>query len=62
MILIDTHILLWMFFEPNKLPIAEKNIIHSREYLFLYSGISLWELSIKFGLNKFISANFTPEW
>lgn len=46
-ILADTHIILWSFFEPEKLSSRAQKIISDKNNLFYYSTISMWEVAIK---------------
>lgn len=45
--LIDTHILLWFFFEPEKLTEQMKNFLLKPENKIYYSILSMWEVAIK---------------
>ena len=49
--LLDTHVLLWMAQEPDRLPASANAKINSNEPLFL-SYASVWEIAIKSGINK----------
>jgi PIN domain nuclease of toxin-antitoxin system len=57
----DTHILLWSFFEPDRLSGNIKSILLSEENDIYYSPISLWEISIKYALKKLALNGLTPE-
>ncbi len=46
-ILLDTHILLWLLFNDNKLSNICKNILRSQDTYIYFSVISLWEIEIK---------------
>jgi len=59
--IVDTHILLWSFLETNKLSKKIKTILLNRDNEIYYSPISLWEISIKYGLNKLAFKNGTPD-
>ena len=59
--LVDTHILLWTFLETNKLPLQTKSILLNETNEIYYSPISLWEISIKYGLKKLFLNGGTPE-
>jgi PIN domain nuclease of toxin-antitoxin system len=50
--LVDTHILLWSFLETAKLSKEIKSILLNDNNEIYYSPISLWEISIKYGLKK----------
>ena len=59
--LVDTHILLWFFTNPDNLSEKVREILLSEENLILSSQFSLWEISIKYNLGKLIIKNLTPE-
>ncbi|WP_198265502.1 type II toxin-antitoxin system VapC family toxin [sulfur-oxidizing endosymbiont of Gigantopelta aegis] len=59
--LIDTHIFLWLIFEPGKL---SKNIIDTLKNSsnqVCISSISFWEISLKFNLGKLELNGISPE-
>lgn len=51
-ILADTHIILWSFFEPEKLSSRAQKIISDKNNLIYYSTISMWEVAIKHNRKK----------
>jgi PIN domain nuclease of toxin-antitoxin system len=59
--LVDTHILLWSFINPEKLTENIRMILLNEENNIYYSPINLWEISIKYGLKKLRLNGFTPE-
>ena len=59
--LVDTHILLWSFFETKKLSDKVKSILLDENNAIYYSPISLWEISIKYGLKKLFLNGGTPD-
>jgi PIN domain nuclease of toxin-antitoxin system len=59
--LLDTHILLWSFFEAKRLSENVKTILLDEENDIYYSPINLWEISIKYSLNKLDLKGLTPE-
>jgi PIN domain nuclease of toxin-antitoxin system len=59
--LLDTHILLWSFFDTKKLSENIKNILLDEHHEICYSPVNLWEISIKYGLGKLRLNGFTPE-
>jgi PIN domain nuclease of toxin-antitoxin system len=59
--LVDTHILLWSFLETDKLSKEIKSILLDENNLIYYSHISLWEISIKYGLGKLSLKGGTPD-
>lgn len=50
--LIDTHVLLWIFHDPDKITKQAMNIIVNTENNLFVSMASIWELSLKISLNK----------
>jgi PIN domain nuclease of toxin-antitoxin system len=59
--LADTHILLWSFLETGKLSKQTKLILLDENNVIYYSPISLWEISIKYGLKKLSLKGGTPD-
>jgi len=59
--LVDTHVLLWSFLETSKLSKEIKSILLNDSNEIFYSPISLWEISIKYGLKKLSLNGGTPE-
>jgi PIN domain nuclease of toxin-antitoxin system len=59
--LVDTHILLWSFIEPEKLSENIKAKLLDENNEIYYSPINLWEISIKYGLKKLYLNGLTPE-
>ena len=58
--LLDTHILLWFFFDSKKIPKnISKILINSDNKLFI-SAVSFWEISIKFESGKLALGNISP--
>jgi PIN domain nuclease of toxin-antitoxin system len=51
-ILVDTHILLWMLNEPERLPAAQKALLEDSDHTLIISAVTLCEISIKYGLGK----------
>lgn len=46
-ILVDTHILLWLFFEPEKISRKTIEYLSNPKNNYYYSTISVWEVVIK---------------
>lgn len=59
--LLDTHVLIWSLVEQNKLSGKTKKIIENQENTILVSAVSLWEISLKFSLNKLNLEGVLPE-
>jgi len=51
-ILLDTHLLLWMFFEPSKINPKTLEYLNSNKNAYYYSTISMWEVAIKHKCGK----------
>ena len=52
--LIDTHALLWVLFEPEKIPKQIRDFMLDPENEILVSVASAWEIAIKKGLGKIV--------
>jgi PIN domain nuclease of toxin-antitoxin system len=50
--ILDTHYILWTLFEPNKISDTILEIFKDENHSKTVSGISLWEISLKFSLGK----------
>jgi len=59
--LLDTHILLWMLFEPEKLSKKVRDILKDENNDIFVSVVSLWEISLKYQLNKLLIEHLKPE-
>jgi PIN domain nuclease of toxin-antitoxin system len=51
-LLIDTHLLLWSAFRPERMPGEAAELIDDPENNLWVSAVSLWEIAIKRALNK----------
>ncbi|MEP7128490.1 MAG: type II toxin-antitoxin system VapC family toxin [Chitinophagales bacterium] len=59
-ILLDTHAIIWSTIAPEKLSAhANENIADAENEIFV-SAVSIWEISIKYGLGKFKLGGGTP--
>lgn len=58
--LLDTHILLWFFFDSNKISKNISKILINPEKNLYISAISFWEISIKFESGKLNLGNISP--
>ncbi len=52
MLLLDTHLVLWAAFEPERLSTKAAKQLRSRETPLLFSLASLWEVAIKTSLGR----------
>lgn len=59
--IIDTHILLWAIFAPEKLDNNHRQLIENRNNKIFVTSISLWEISLKFGLGKLELNGIKPD-
>ena len=51
-VLLDTHIVLWMVNEHEKLSLSAKTLLLNDEHTLFISIVSLWEMAIKVSLGK----------
>ncbi len=49
---VDTHILLWLLFEPKKIPPKKLTLLKNPKNQIFVTSISFWEISLKAGLGK----------
>lgn len=59
--LLDTHTLLWMLFEDEKLSETTISVFNNPENALFVSIVSYWEISLKFGPGKLELTGVTPE-
>ena len=50
-LLIDSHILIWLLFEPEKITEQTKTVLQAADIVY-FSSVSLWELTLKFSKGK----------
>ncbi|WP_454295489.1 type II toxin-antitoxin system VapC family toxin [Salana multivorans] len=50
--LLDTHLLLWTAYTPERLSTAARNVIADPSQHVLFSAASIWEVTIKSGLGR----------
>jgi len=55
-VLIDTHFLLWLRLEPQKLTTAERQVLNSFQSVIV-SAVSLWEIAILLGRGRIPNGN-----
>ena len=60
-IFIDTNILLYILFDDSKLSAREIEILQDESNEVIVSSISLFEISLKYSINKLQLNNVTPE-
>ncbi len=59
-ILIDTHIFLWLLFNPEKISRKQLDILEQQENEVFLSNISLWEISLKYSIGRLSLEGVTP--
>jgi PIN domain nuclease of toxin-antitoxin system len=59
--LVDTHILIWSFAEPDRMSKKVQTTLLNEENSIYYSQYSLWEISLKYSLKKLQMLQKTPE-
>ena len=51
-LLLDTQILIWVADSPGVLPGQARDLLNNPDNDLFFSSVSLWEVAIKFGLNR----------
>lgn len=51
-LLLDTHVLLWVAGEPDRLPAGARAMIEDPDNQLVFSAASLWEIAIKHTLER----------
>lgn len=51
-LLLDTHLLIWTAANPQKLSTAARKLIEDRDNDLAFSSVSIWEIAIKYALEK----------
>ena len=59
--LLDTHTLLWSIGQSSRLSTAARDIIRVRVNEILVSTVSLWEISLKYGIGKLVLGSMAPD-
>lgn len=52
LVLLDTHLILWAAYEPQKLSDSARALIEDEHNTLLFSAVSIWEVSIKSSLGR----------
>lgn len=50
--LLDTHILLWILIDPDKVPMPMRRLVEDTGNRVWFSAASIWEIAIKHSLAK----------
>lgn len=59
--LIDTHIFLWLLFEPDKIDQKNLQILKNPKNKVYIASIAFWEISLKYNLGKLKLNGFVPD-
>ena len=59
--LVDTHSVIWSLFEPARIGSEIKKIFADENAIKYVSGITLWEVSLKYSLGKLEMEHTDPE-
>jgi PIN domain nuclease of toxin-antitoxin system len=51
-LLLDTHVLLWAAGTPGRLSVGTRELLNDTSHHLFFSVASIWEISIKRGLNR----------
>ena len=58
--LLDTHAIIWLLFEPNKLSQKVRQILSNTGNTIISSAVNFWEISIKYNSGKLGLGNMQP--
>ena len=61
MYLLDTHVLLWSIGQSHLLSATARNMIRDRVNEVVVSSVSLWEISLKYGIGKLVLGSMAPD-
>ena len=61
MYLLDTHVLLWSIGQSHLLSAAARELIRDRVNEVVVSSVSLWEISLKYGIGKLVLGSMAPD-
>ncbi|MBD3841144.1 MAG: type II toxin-antitoxin system VapC family toxin [Campylobacterales bacterium] len=59
--IIDTHIFLWLIFDPDKIEKSKLDILKKPKNKIYVTSITFWEISLKYSLGKLELDGFTPD-
>lgn len=51
-LLLDTHMVLWVAAQPERLPPAARDLVEDWRNRIFFSTVSIWEIAIKSGLER----------
>jgi PIN domain nuclease of toxin-antitoxin system len=58
--LLDTHVIIWMLFEPKKLSATVQQILTDSANIIIVSAVNFWEISIKYNSGKLGLGSLQP--
>ena len=61
MYLLDTHVLLWSIGQSDLLSDTARALIRDRVNEVVVSSVSLWEISLKYGIGKLVLGSMAPD-
>lgn len=61
MYLLDTHALLWSIGQSHLLSTVARDLIRDRANEVVASSVSLWEISLKYGMGKLVLGSMAPD-
>jgi PIN domain nuclease of toxin-antitoxin system len=59
--IIDTHIFLWLVFEPDKISDVKLSILKNPKNKIYLASITFWEISLKYNLKKLELNGLVPD-
>ena len=59
--LLDTHTLLWSIGQSHRLSATARNLVRDRANEIVVSSVSLWEISLKYGIGKLVLGSMAPD-
>ena len=59
--LLDTHTLLWSIGQSHRLSTTARDLIRDRANEIVVSSVSLWEISLKYGIGKLVLGSMAPD-
>ena len=59
--LLDSHTLLWSIGQSNRLSSTARDLIRDRANEIVVSSVSLWEISLKYGIGKLVLGSIAPD-
>ncbi len=60
-LIIDTHIFLWLVFDPTKIEKVKLDMLKSPKNRIYVTSITFWEISLKYNLGKLELEGYIPD-